>query len=198
MAQEPITRTATCNASFPHNWQAEILERPPLIAPTQQYVYPQAVEEIERGALLMLLRAKPGAAPVMATFALGFADPSLPHGIWSCPDPEQVCAVAGGYAYIVAAGRPVQWMQIPYRPVISVHAAPEQQLLLFTSFHAIWALGKSGKAWETARLSWEGLRVTGITSGQLHGFGWNLHTDTEVAFTVNLSTGHHTGGAGPI
>jgi hypothetical protein len=190
-------RVSARDESFPHIWQAEILAAPPLIAPARQYVYPQAVEEVERGALQILLREQPGAAAVMMTFALGFAEPSLPHGIWSCPDPKQLCAVAGGYAYIVDADEPGQWMQIPYRPVISVHPAVEQNLLIFTSFHKLWALGPNGQAWETARLSWEGLRVTDIAGQELQGFGWDLATDTEVAFTVDLANGNHTGGASP-
>ncbi|MHB8302535.1 MAG: hypothetical protein ACYDC6_06835 [Acidobacteriaceae bacterium] len=188
-------RTATRDDSFPYHWQVEVLERPPLIAPSRQYVYPQAVEEIERGALLALLRARPGAAPVLATFGLGFADPSLPHGIWSCPNPAQLCAIAGGYAYIVEVDHPERWLQIPYRPVISVHAAAAHALLIFSSFHTLWALGVQGQAWETRRLSWEGVRVTEILGGELHGFGWDLHTDAEVPFTVDLATGNHTGGA---
>jgi hypothetical protein len=182
--------------TFPHDWQVEILEVPPLIAPSLHYIYPQAVEEVERGALQILFRSRPGAETAMATFALGFADPSLPHGVWSCPNPRQLCAIAGGYAYIVDADTREQWMQIPYRPVTWVDGAREQNLLLFASFHRLWALGAEGKAWETNRLSWEGLRVMGIDGGQLHGFGWDLDTDTEVPFTVDLATGQHTGGAG--
>ncbi len=188
-------RAITRDESFAHNWQAEILEFPPLITPAKQYVYPQAVEEVERGALQLLLRAEPRVAPVMMTFALGFADPSLPHGIWSCPNPKQLCGVAGGYAYIVQADEPAQWVQVPYRPVVSIHPAAEQDLLIFTSFHQLWALGPEGPAWETARLSWEGLRVTEISGQRLQGFGWDLQTDTEAAFTVDLATGTHTGGA---
>ncbi|MEO6830030.1 MAG: hypothetical protein ABI164_09470 [Acidobacteriaceae bacterium] len=190
-------RPSTFDESFPHLWQAEILDRPPLISPARQYVYPQAVEEVERGALQLLLRKEPGATAVMMTFALGFADPSLPYGLWSCPNPQQLCAAAGGYVYIVEADRPEQWMQVPYRPVVSVHSAMEPNLLLFTGFHSVWALGAGGRAWETGRLSWEGLRVTEITAHELRGFGWDLMTDTEVAFTVNLANGSHTGGAGP-
>lgn len=185
----------TCDETFTHDWQAEVLERPPLIAPARQYVYPQAVEEVERGALLVLLRVRSGAVPVMTTFALGFEDPALPHGVWSCPNPNQVCAIAGGYAYIVEADQPERWQQIPYRPVVSVHAAPQQSLLIFSSFHKLWALGKNGMSWETKRLSWEGLRVTEIHGGQLHGFGWDLNTDAEIPFSVDLATGQHTGGS---
>ncbi len=190
-------RPATRDESFAHDWQAEILSAPPLIAPAHQYVYPLAVEEVERGALQLLVRSRPGISPVLATFALGFADPSLPHGIWSCPDPDQLCAIAGGYAYIVRASRPEEWLQVPYRPVAAVHAAAAQNLLLFTGFHAIWALGADGPAWETGRLSWEGLRITGIAAGKLEGFGWEMETDAEVPFAVYLADGRHTGGAGP-
>jgi hypothetical protein len=183
-------------ATFPHSWQVEILEAPPLIAPARHYVYPQAIEEVECGALQIYLRACPEAETAMATFALGFADPALPHGIWSCPNPRQMCAIAGGYAYVVDVDRPDNWMQVPYRPITWVDAAPEQELLLFASFHRLWALGVEGKAWETSRLSWEGLRVTGIDGQHLHGFGWDVETDAEVPFTVDLSTGDHTGGVG--
>lgn len=182
--------------TFPHDWQVEILETPPLIAPMRHFIYPQAVEEVERGALQIYFRSRPETETAMATFALGFADPSLPHGVWSCPNPQQMCALAGGYAYVVDVNRPDEWIQIPYRPVTWVDAAPERKLLLFASFHRLWALGVEGKAWETSRLSWEGLRVTGIDSQHLRGFGWNLETDTEVPFTVDLTTGTHMGGAG--
>ena len=184
------------DTAFPHDWQVEILEVPPLIAPTKHYIYPQAVEEVERGALQIYFRPQPEAETAMATFALGFADPLLPHGVWSCPNPREMCAIAGGYAYVVDIDLPDRWMQLPYRPVTWVAAAPEPKLLLFASFHCIWALGAEGKAWETGRLSWEGLRVTGVHGRQLQGFGWDLETDLEVPFTVDMATGNHTGGAG--
>jgi len=183
--------------SFPHPWQAQILPGRPLIAPARQYVYPLAMEEVELGALELLLRVQAGAAQVGMTFALGFADPALPHGLWSCPDPGQLCAVAGGYAYVVRADEPKQWMQVPYRPVTSVHPAVESGLLIFAGFHRLWALGSTGQAWETERLSWEGVRVTEVGGGQLHGFGWDMATDTEIPFRVNLRDGSHTGGSGP-
>jgi len=58
------------------------------------------------------------------------------------------------------------------------------------------AWGREGLAWQTARLSWEGIRIVGIGAkdNALHGFGWSLMTDKEVAFSVDLRTGTHTGG----
>ncbi|MES2221135.1 MAG: hypothetical protein V4587_09240, partial [Acidobacteriota bacterium] len=111
------------DSAFPHDWEVEILESAPLIAPARHYIYPQAVAEVERGALQIYFRSLPGAERAMATFALGFAEPTLPHGVWSCPNSRQMCAIAGGYAYVIDVDCPDQWLQVPYRPVIWVGAA---------------------------------------------------------------------------
>jgi len=91
---------------FPHNWHAEILAARPLILPTRHFVYPAQAEEVERGALEVLVR--PGALDsstpsreFLATCALGFRDPAMPTGLWSCPNPDEICAVSGGYAYMI-------------------------------------------------------------------------------------------------
>ena len=133
------------DTTFPHDWRVEILETPPLIAPTRHYIYPQAVEEVERGALQIYFRSRPEADTAMATFALGFADPTLPHGVWSCPNPQQLCAIAGGYAYVVDVHRPEKWMQIPYRPVTWVDAAPEHTAPV-CQLSPIVGIGRGGKS----------------------------------------------------
>jgi hypothetical protein len=69
-----------------------------------------------------------------------------------------------------------------------------QDLLLFVGFHSIVAWGPRGLAWESARLSWEGVRITSIDGDVLHGMGWNLMTDQEVVFSLDLLTGKHQGG----
>ena len=71
--------------AFPHHWTAEVLRQPPLIAPAQQFVYPQNVsgeeDALARGALYVAVRSASG-NPFLATCALGFSDPSLPSGVW--------------------------------------------------------------------------------------------------------------------
>ena len=42
--------------SFPHHWQAEVLPARPIILPTRHFVYPREAEEVERGALEVLIR----------------------------------------------------------------------------------------------------------------------------------------------
>ena len=176
------------NLVFPHAWQAEILRQRPAILPQRYFVYPRDAEEVERGALEVMVRPAQG-APFLGTFALGFADAAAPSGIWSCPNEDELCAVAGGYAYVVNTRDPERFTHVELRPVLEVRVAPEQKLLLFCGSYSVLAWAEQGLAWKTQRLSSEGLRITEIRDGVLRGIGWDLMTDREVPFAVGLETG---------
>jgi len=70
----------------------------------------------------------------------------------------------------------------------------DQELLIFSGFHSLLAWGREGKAWQTGRLSWDGVRITGIRGETIIGTGWEMSTDRELEFEVNLKTGEHRGG----
>jgi hypothetical protein len=181
----------------PSNWTARILTAPPLIAPARQFVYPLYVpgeeDAMARGALL--LDIKPAAtANFLATCALGFREPSLPTGIYACPRPDDLLALAGGYGYLIDTSDPTRCLHLPLRPVTAVLAAPEAGVILLAGFHHIAAIGAEGLLWQSARLSWEGVTMTEVRDGELHGTGWNMQTDREVPFVVDLTTGKHEGG----
>jgi hypothetical protein len=176
--------------TFPHDWQATVLERRPIISPARHLVYPREVEEVERGALELIVRPQQG-REFLATFALGFADPAVPTGVWAYPNPQWLCAVAGGYAYLVNTSDAQQWEQVKYRPVLSVIPLLSQRLLLFSGHQSLIAFGPNGKAWETGRLSWEGIKILDIRESNLTGLGWDLITDQEFQFEVDLRTGEH-------
>jgi hypothetical protein len=182
---------------FAQNWSAEILWKPPLIAPVRQFIYPQQIageeDALARGALQLLVRPVAG-GNFLATCALGFTDSTMPTGVFACPNPQQMCAVAGGYAYVVDTAQPELCTHVDLRPVVEVRPMVEHGLLLFVGFHSIVAWGRHGLAWESARLSWEGVRITEIEGNVLHGIGWNLLTDREVGFSLDLLTGLHQGG----
>lgn len=173
---------------FAHSWEAEVLRERPAILPPRRFTYPREAEEVERGALEVMVRPAEGAA-FLATFALGFADLLAPTGLWSCPAREELCAVSGGYAYVVDTREPERFTQIAFRPVLEVRALKEQGLLVFAGHYALLAWGAEGKVWETVRLSSEGVRITEIRGEELDGFGWDLMTDREVPFRVDLRTG---------
>jgi hypothetical protein len=180
----------TLDFSFARDWEAEVLAARPMILPQRHYVYPRDAEEIERGALEVLVR--PGAsagAPFLATCALGFRDPSVPSGIWSTPNADEICAVSGGYAYLISTAAPERFTMIPYRPVLKVHAAVAEVLLLFVGHHSILAWGLAGKAWESEKLSDEGVTITAIEDGVLRGMGWELMSNEERPFALKLQNG---------
>jgi hypothetical protein len=176
--------------SFPHRWQAEVLESRPPILPARRFVYPREVEEVERGALEVLIR--PGATdaqPFLATCALGFRDPAAPTGLWSAPKPEEICAVSGGYAYLIDTERPERFTMIAYRPVVEILPVVAEGLLLFAGHRSILAWGREGQAWESGKLSDEGLTITRVEDGVLRGTGWEMRTDKEKPFAINLRSG---------
>lgn len=193
--------------SFPHDWRAEILAARPLILPPRHFTYPREAEEVERGALEVLVRlgveasqvskaGRPGAPgpsscaqPFLATCALGFRDGAVPTGVWSCPNPAELCAVSGGYAYLIDTTEPERFTMLPYRPVLEVRPAPAQGLLLFVSHHRVLAWGRDGQAWESPKLSDEGLTLGAMDGDTLHGMGWNMMTDKETPFALDLRTG---------
>jgi hypothetical protein len=213
--------------SFPHRWQAEILAARPLILPPRHFVYPREAEEVERGALEVLIKPKDGGAPApgspvtglrpwgggpgspgtglrlsgggldsetwvqpfLATCALGFRDPAVPTGIWSTPNPLEICAASGGYAYIIDTTAPERFTMIPYRPVLEVRPVVSDGLLLFVGHHSILAWAANGQAWQSGKLSDEGLTITSIADGILRGLGWEMMSDKETPFALDLRIG---------
>jgi len=181
---------AAIHEPFAHAWQAQVLPARPLILPPRHFTYPREAEEVERGALELLVRPEGEASDVfLATCAVGFADPAAPTGIWSAPSPRELCAVSGGYAYVIDTSAPERFWMIPYRPVLEVRAAPALALLLFVGHRNILAWGSEGQAWESERLSDEGLTISAIDGEMLHGLGWQMRTDKETAFALDLRTG---------
>ncbi len=196
------SRPPVLDFNFPHRWQAEILSARPLILPPRHFVYPREAEEVERGALEVLVRPEPGgpagestpkhppsAQEFLATCALGFRDPAVPTGLWSTPEPEKICAVSGGYAYLIDTTAPERFTMIPYRPVLEVRSIPAEDLLLFVGHYAIMAWGHQGEAWQSEKLSDEGIAITSTGHGVLHGRGWNMMTDKETPLILDLRTG---------
>lgn len=176
--------------SFPPRWQADILAARPLILPPRHFIYPRAAEEVERGALEVMIRPDAAdARPFLATCALGFRDPVVPTGLWSTPNPREICAVAGGYAYLIDTVAPEHFTMIPYRPVLELLAAVAEGLLLFVGHYSILAWGPNGQAWESAKLSDEGVTIAEIDGAVLCGTGWEMMSDREEPFRLDLRTG---------
>jgi hypothetical protein len=196
-----IAESAASFAAWPPTWRAQALSAPPLIAPARQFTYPLQIageeDALARGAFQLLVMPAT-AGTFLATCALGFTNPAMPTALFACPNPNELCAVAGGYAYIIETTNPERPTHLALKPVVELCVVPTHNLLLFIGFHSILAWGVNGLAWQSARLSWEGIRLeptsAAVSGDHITGLGWNLQTDREVAFTLDLRTGTHTGG----
>ena len=118
----------------------------------------------------------------------------MPTGVWSAPNADEMCAVAGGYAYLVDTAAPERVVQVPLRPVTAVRALEREGLLVFAGFTNLVAWGAEGQVWATGRLSWEGVTLGEVADGRLTGTGWEMVSDKELPFSVDLRTGAHEGG----
>jgi len=97
--------------------------------------------------------------------------------------------MSGGYAYIIDTTDPTQFTMLPYRPVLQIHPAKDSRLLLFVGHRDILAWGEEGQAWQSAKLSDEGVSVTSIENTIVRGTGWNMIADKETPFTLDLKDG---------
>ena len=183
--------------TYPRNYEVKILPSAPPVHPLERlYHYPVELEEGDRSGAYLRVVPRAGAA-WSGFFALGFESDQVINALYACPDPDSLCAVVGGYAYVVKTTDPTSWFRVEQRPVTDLRAVSERELLLFTGFTTITAVGTAGLKWTTERLSWEGVSITEITGAKLYGVGWDALTDKQVPFEVDLITGKHTGGARP-
>ncbi len=118
-------------------------------------------------------------------------------GVFSTPSPSVVCVVARGQGYLVPVGEPTRYLVVDAMPVREVRAIVVKGLLIFVDYVKLVAYGPSGFLWKTRRVSWDGIRLTGVTPECISGFGRDALRGTEVAFSVDVDTGRSEGGSSP-
>jgi hypothetical protein len=183
--------------TFARHYEVKLLQSAPPVHPLEKlYHFPLELEEGDRSGVYVRVEPHGGQA-WSGFFVQGFDSDFAVNMICACPDPGSVCAVVGGYAYVVTAADPSQWFRIEQKPVVALRVVEDHHLILFAGFTTITALGVSGIKWTTERLSWEGVSLDEIHSGQLHGKGWDAIANREVPFEVDLESGQHSGGARP-
>ena len=126
----------------------------------------------------------------IGVFAFGYRPDSALSKVVSSPDPDRVCVVSGGAAYIVTADDPDAWEEVPVQPVCDVRCLPEHGLLVFSDFSKLVALGVSGLAWSSPRLCWDDLKILNVTGDAIEGIGYDPTNPSEKStFVVDIRTG---------
>jgi hypothetical protein len=108
----------------------------------------------------------------------------------STPNPDQLCVVSGGAAYVVKAGSPERWQRLDFFPVTGACALIGNGLLILATFHKLAALNAEGLAWESPRVCWDDLRITRAVGERIEGTGYDpTNTPSEMHFSVDTKTG---------
>lgn len=117
--------------------------------------------------------------------------------VYAAPSEDMVFVVAKGQGYLVLVNHPLDYQLVKSYPIKEVFPVPQRRLIVFADFVKLSAYGPSGLEWVTSRLSWDGLKITGITSELIQGLAWDSPLNKEVEFFVDVRTGRHQGGSSP-
>jgi hypothetical protein len=126
-----------------------------------------------------------------ASLALGNGDYSGTARLW---DSDEFVVVARGQAYIIDA-KTRELKNCFGGFVAGLLAIPHLDLLVHHNGLWVEGLFSSGFAWQTRRLSWDGLRSLAIDGDDLVGEAYDPIDKSWHPFSVDLCTGEATGGS---
>jgi hypothetical protein len=118
-------------------------------------------------------------------------------GLFGTPCPDTLVVVIEGQGYWIPTRQPASYEIVPAVPIKKVLRVPEREILLFVDFARISAYGPTGLLWRTRNVSWDGVRITDVSSESIRGFGWDSPGDRDVEFVVDVTTGETSGGSSP-
>jgi hypothetical protein len=127
----------------------------------------------------------------IGVFKFGYQSPPAISRVVSSSDPNRVCVVSKGAAYIVKVDNPEIWEEIPLMPVLDVQLVPGDNLLILSDFTRLAACGSSGLIWRSPRVCWDGLKILEVSRDTVEGIGYDPTNSItyESRFVVDLRTG---------
>jgi hypothetical protein len=176
---------------FPHSYEIEEVPELPGtgISDVPLFYFPNPKARQGHDGLWLCVRAASGKSWV-GVFAFGYGSPPAISRVTSTSDPDVICVISRGAAYIVKADEPDSWKEIPVRPVLDVRLVLEHQLLIFAEFTRLTAYGRDGLVWRSPRLCWDHLRILGVTLDEIKGVGYDPTNACDSYFLVDIRTGN--------
>jgi hypothetical protein len=116
------------------------------------------------------------------------------HGVFLHPDRKNLVVVANGQAYVVDPETRSLVAEFG-ADLVEAFEVPEIDLLVFTNGVHFEAIGPTGLAWRSERVSWDGVRSLARAGVTLKGEAISPIDDSWHPFTLNLRDGTHTGGS---
>ena len=131
----------------------------------------------------------------IGVFAFGLISPKGVTGIYQLPDEERFCVVSKGTAYVVSAGNPKDWEEVPLLPILDVRCSERHKLLILSNYTELCAYGCRGMQWTTKRLSWHDLRIKNVSEIEVVAEYWDILDETVREVRVDLRDGSSIGAA---
>jgi hypothetical protein len=160
----------------------------------KRFYYPGANQDGGRDGLLLKIVPQNGEVWIGI---FGFGDVMGLTNVYSCPNENQICVISRGDGYIVSVENPLQYQRVKVSPVIGAYPALKQELIVFHDFTDFIAYGKTGLAWRSKRISYDGINIERLDGDFLVGQSRDAPTGKQVSFRLNLWTGIHDGGSYP-
>ncbi len=154
------------------------------------FFFPRSKDERERSGWWLRISPANGSSWV-GVFAFGYPSSRSISKVVSTPQPDRVCVVSRGAAYIVNVEEPDRFEEVPIFPVLDLRCIADHQLLVFADYTKLAAYSGRGIAWVSSQLCWDELQIRSISRGLIEGVGYNPIDSraNESTFAVDIETG---------
>lgn len=175
---------------FPHRYEIEEVGefRGTGAFPEPLFYFPEPKGRPEHDGLRLKVHGENGRSWI-GVFKFGYSSPPAFSRVISTPDPQRICVISNGSAYMVKTDQPKLWESIPVIPVLDVRPIKEHGLLIFSDYTRLAAYGSSGLAWQSSHLCLDDLKILTVTENIIEGTGHYPPNSRESKFVVDLKTG---------
>jgi hypothetical protein len=117
------------------------------------------------------------------------AGDSEAYGLFTCPNSDEICVLAGGRVSIVNVARGTTHGACQYELIASVTPILEKRLLVLATDTGMIAYGEDGEIWRSGQICLDELRVEGGDGQFVYASCWDPVSDGQRKFRVDASTG---------
>ncbi|MCP3660559.1 MAG: hypothetical protein GY830_09715 [Bacteroidetes bacterium] len=172
--------------TFSSNYEIELQLYP---ANDSIYYYPS--NEAAQYGSSITLKIKYEDKSWIGCFAAGTFSGNNDYKVYSAPNPDWFFLITNGEGYYICSKNKDKWEEVKSNPIISIYPLIDNKLILFKDYTEISAYDIDGLKWETSRLSFDDFEITSINESYVKGKYWDIRSDSEETFKVDLSTGKH-------
>jgi hypothetical protein len=119
--------------------------------------------------------------------------PGTPSRILFTPNLNTICVICSGDAVITDVTCPEKCTLLDFEPITEVVTVKEREMIVFAGFTKLMVFDGSNVMWETSRVAWDELKITSINPSSISDEYWDVATEKQARFRVDLDTGEVSG-----